>query len=77
MAMEFEAIGVVGGGQMGSGIAQLGLVHGLRVYLLDSDPQALTRASKSISMSIQRLVSKGNLSEVLKLLSFTLLSVDD
>ncbi|KAK4753290.1 hypothetical protein SAY87_022088 [Trapa incisa] len=63
MTVEFEAIGVVGGGQMGSGIAQLGLVHGLRVYLLDSDAQALARASKSISMSIQRLVSKGNISE--------------
>ncbi|PKI56273.1 hypothetical protein CRG98_023292, partial [Punica granatum] len=63
MAAECEAIGVVGGGQMGSGIAQLGLVHGLHVYLSDSDPEALARASKSISSSIQRLISKGNLSE--------------
>lgn len=56
-------MGVVGGGQMGSGIAQLGAVHGLDVWLIDSDPLALSRASKSISSSIQRLVSKAQLSQ--------------
>lgn len=56
-------MGVVGSGQMGSGIAQLGAVHGLDVWLIDSDPLALSRASKSISSSIQRLVSKAQLSQ--------------
>ncbi|GMN54495.1 hypothetical protein TIFTF001_023620 [Ficus carica] len=59
-----KSIGVVGGGQMGSGIAQLAAVHGLHVWLLDSDPTALSRASSSISNSIHRLVSKGHLSQV-------------
>lgn len=58
-----KSIGVVGGGQMGSGIAQLAAVHGLHVWLLDSDPTALSRASSSISNSIHRLVSKGHLSQ--------------
>lgn len=59
-----KSMGVVGSGQMGSGIAQLGIVHGIDVWLIDSDPNALARASKSISSNIQRLVSKGLLSQV-------------
>ncbi|GMY31856.1 3-hydroxybutyryl-coa dehydrogenase [Fagus crenata] len=58
-----KSMGVVGSGQMGSGIAQLGAVHGIDVWLIDSDPDALARASKSISSSIQRLVSKAQLSQ--------------
>jgi len=60
---ETKSMGVVGSGQMGSGIAQLGAVHGIDVWLMDSDPDALARSSKFISSSIQRLVSKGQLSQ--------------
>ncbi|KAL6314636.1 hypothetical protein AAG906_026980 [Vitis piasezkii] len=60
---EVRSIGVVGGGQMGSGIAQLAAVHGVDVWLHDTDAEALTRATKSISTSIQRFVSKGQLSQ--------------
>ncbi|KAJ4726341.1 Peroxisomal fatty acid beta-oxidation multifunctional protein [Melia azedarach] len=60
---EMKMIGVVGSGQMGSGIAQLGAMHGLDVWLLDTDPDALVRATKSISTSIQKFVSKGQLSQ--------------
>ncbi|XP_073313860.1 uncharacterized protein [Primulina huaijiensis] len=58
-----RSVGVVGGGQMGSGIAQLAAVHGLEVWLHDSDAGVLTRAHQSISSRIQRLVSKKNLSK--------------
>lgn len=61
---EIKTIAVVGGGQMGSGIAQLAAVHGFDAWLLDTDYNALSRATKSISYSIQRLVSKGQLSQV-------------
>ncbi|MBA0755300.1 hypothetical protein Gogos_020118 [Gossypium gossypioides] len=60
---EVKNLGVVGGGQMGSGIAQLGAMHGLHVWLLDTDPTALYRANKSISSSLQRFVSKGQISQ--------------
>ncbi|KAL5730429.1 3-hydroxybutyryl-CoA dehydrogenase [Ranunculus cassubicifolius] len=60
---EIKTVGVIGGGAMGSGIAQLALVAGIDVYLLDSDPTALTKATNSISASIQRFVSKGQLSQ--------------
>ncbi|KAB2044022.1 hypothetical protein ES319_D01G060800v1 [Gossypium barbadense] len=60
---EAKNLGVVGSGQMGSGIAQLGAMHGLHVWLLDTDPTALYRANKSISSSLQRFVSKGQISQ--------------
>lgn len=71
-----KMIGVIGGGQMGSGIAQLTALHGIDVCLLDVDSQALSTASSSISSSINRLVSKSHLSqatasEALKRLRFT------
>uniref|UniRef100_A0A2C9W6D2 3-hydroxybutyryl-CoA dehydrogenase n=1 Tax=Manihot esculenta TaxID=3983 RepID=A0A2C9W6D2_MANES len=62
---ETKIIGVVGSGQMGSGIAQLAAVYGLDVLLLDTDLAALSRARKSIAGNIQRLVSKGHLSQVI------------
>lgn len=61
---EAKSLGVVGSRQMGSGIAQLGAMHGLHVWLLDTDPTALCRANKSISSSLQRFVSKGQISQV-------------
>lgn len=62
---EIKVVGVVGSGQMGSGIAQLAAVHGLDVWLLDTDPAALSRATKSITSNIHRLISKGQLSQVI------------
>ena len=62
---DINSVGVVGSGQMGSGIAQLAAIHGLNVWLVDIDPDALSRAAKSISNSIHRLISKGHLSQVI------------
>ncbi|KAK7405285.1 hypothetical protein VNO78_06485 [Psophocarpus tetragonolobus] len=71
-----KRIGVVGGGQMGSGIAQVATMHGVDVWLHDLDPQALSKASSSISSSIHRFVSKSHITqakgaEALKRLRFT------
>lgn len=59
-----KIIGVIGSGQMGSGIAQLGVTYGIQVFLIDTDLAALSRAARNISSSIQRLVSKGTLSKM-------------
>ncbi|OVA00375.1 3-hydroxyacyl-CoA dehydrogenase [Macleaya cordata] len=63
MAEGIKSVGVIGGGQMGSGIAQLAAVAGIDVWLLDLDSNALTSATKSITNSVQRFVSKGQLSQ--------------
>lgn len=60
---EIKMIGVVGGGQMGSGIALLAATNGIHVWLHDTDPNALSRAQKYVSSFVQTLVSKGHLSQ--------------
>lgn len=62
-----KVIGVVGSGQMGSGIAQVAAHAGFDVWLHDSDPVALNRAEKAIAASVRHLVSKGQLSQVIAL----------
>ncbi|GER53856.1 fatty acid oxidation complex subunit alpha [Striga asiatica] len=74
--MEIRIVGVVGCGQMGSGIAQLAAVNGLEIWLHDSDWAALSKAHKSISSRIQSMISKGQLdkgkgAEALRNLNFT------
>ncbi|CDP05937.1 unnamed protein product [Coffea canephora] len=63
---EIKCIGVVGAGQMGSGIAQLAVVNGVDVWLHDTEAEALSRAHNSISKNIERLVSKGHLSQAVE-----------
>lgn len=58
-----EAIGVVGAGAMGAGIAQTGLAAGLRVILFDLDRPALEKARSDILARLARLVEKGQLPE--------------
>jgi 3-hydroxybutyryl-CoA dehydrogenase len=47
---------------MGSGIAQVCAVGGFEVILIDSDEQALERASSTITSSLEKLVAKERLS---------------
>ncbi|XAR56530.1 3-hydroxybutyryl-CoA dehydrogenase [Bertholletia excelsa] len=59
---EIKAVGVVGSGQMGSGIALVAALSGSDVWLHDSDPDALVRARKYIDDFIQNIVSRGHVS---------------
>src|SRR3712207_9416245 len=58
--MERRAIGVVGAGQMGSGIAQVCAQHGYEVMLLDVSDEAVARGVKAIGNSLDRLIKKGS-----------------
>jgi len=61
--MDFEHIAVIGAGTMGHGIAQVCATSGYQVTLVDIDPEQLTRALASIEKSVQKLHSKGRLSD--------------
>lgn len=61
--MNDEAIGVIGGGIMGSGIAQVCALAGLSVALVDISEAALAKALASIDRSLGRQVDKGTLTE--------------
>jgi len=59
--MKIESVGVIGGGAMGSGIAQALAVAGINVVIIDVSDVALEKATASIGESLQRLVAKGKL----------------
>lgn len=60
--MKFEKIGVVGCGQMGSGIAQVTACAGLETLVSDLSPESLEKGMSGIQRSLDRLESKGKLS---------------
>lgn len=59
----FNSIGVIGSGQMGSGIAQVLASYGIQVVLQDINAQSLDRAKASIEKSITKLIEKGKITE--------------
>lgn len=58
---EIKRIGVVGAGQMGSGIAQVAAAGGWEVLLLDIGDAVLQAAMKKIREGLDRAVAKGAL----------------
>lgn len=53
------SVAVIGGGTMGSGIAQVFALAGFAVILTDERDEQLTRARESIGTSLDRLIAKG------------------
>src|SRR6188768_1200212 len=56
-------IGIVGGGFMGSGIAESAAVAGIGVALIDVDEAALDRSRERIATSLARAVERGKLDD--------------
>ena len=61
--MDITAIGVVGAGQMGNGIAHVAAAAGFDVTLTDISAAALDRARATIEKNLGRLVNKEKISE--------------
>jgi 3-hydroxybutyryl-CoA dehydrogenase len=61
--MEVKTIGVVGAGQMGSGIAQVAAQAGYQVLLLDASEEALRRGLGAIRRSLAKFLEKGRITE--------------
>ena len=61
-APSIERVGIVGAGQMGSGIAHVCALAGLPVALVDAKPDALDKARATIGRNIDRQVAKGAVS---------------
>ncbi len=60
--MEVKKIGVVGAGQMGSGIAQVAAFHGFGVVMNDISQEFVDRGFGAIDNSLSRLVKKEKIS---------------
>ncbi|HLL56142.1 MAG TPA: 3-hydroxybutyryl-CoA dehydrogenase [Myxococcaceae bacterium] len=61
--MATEHIVVVGAGQMGAGIAQVGLAAGFKVTLADVSKEALEKGAERIRGGLKKLLEKGKLDE--------------
>jgi 3-hydroxybutyryl-CoA dehydrogenase len=60
--MEIRTIGVVGGGTMGHGIAQVAAQAGHPVLMVERSPELVQRALEAVGKSLQRSVEKGAVS---------------
>src|SRR5215470_7904948 len=61
-----KTIGIIGAGQMGSGIAHVCALSGFDVRLSDVDAAALDRARGNIDRNIARQVARGKVTEEAK-----------
>lgn len=57
--MEIKRVGVIGGGLMGAGIAQVAAQSGYEVVMVEISEDLLTKARKGIEQSLGKLVEKG------------------
>jgi 3-hydroxybutyryl-CoA dehydrogenase len=61
--VDIKTVGVVGAGQMGSGIAHVFAVAGYDVLLNDISAEGLTRAIDTVSRNLDRQIAKGRMTE--------------
>ena len=74
MALEVKTIGVIGAGQMGSGIAQVCAQSGYAVKLSDIDAAALAKSVEGIRGRMQRQVERERITQ--EVLDQTLANID-
>ncbi|MBI2982501.1 MAG: 3-hydroxybutyryl-CoA dehydrogenase [Deltaproteobacteria bacterium] len=60
---EIQTLGVIGSGQMGAGIAQVGAQSGLEVTLVDLKEDFLKKATLVIDKSLAKLAEKGKVQD--------------
>jgi 3-hydroxybutyryl-CoA dehydrogenase len=58
-----KVVGVIGGGRMGAGIAQVFAVAGASVTIAEADPAAAAAARDRVAMGLLRAAEKGRLAE--------------
>ena len=54
-------VGIIGGGTMGSGIAQVAATAGCKVKLYDTNQAALGKAKATLEKILLRLIEKGRI----------------
>ncbi|WP_321500708.1 3-hydroxybutyryl-CoA dehydrogenase [Breoghania sp.] len=66
MAVEIKKVGVIGAGQMGTGIANVCAVAGYEVYVHDVSAERLNASLEDVAANLDRQVSKGQLTQDLR-----------
>ncbi len=73
--MNIEKIGIVGAGQMGTGIAQVAALSGFAVTLSDVSEDQLARSVAKIETATERRVAKGSMSAAARAAALTRINV--
>jgi len=60
--MEIKKIGVIGAGQMGSGITEAAISSGFDVLMRDINQEAIERGKRRIAGNLDKRVQKGKIS---------------
>ncbi|TGE01835.1 3-hydroxybutyryl-CoA dehydrogenase [Methylobacterium nonmethylotrophicum] len=63
MGIEIKTVGIIGAGQMGSGIAHVCSLAGLDVRMNDRDPERLKNGLATVNGNLLRQVSKGAITD--------------
>jgi 3-hydroxybutyryl-CoA dehydrogenase len=63
---EFRSVGIIGGGLMGSGIAEVVASAGIAATLVEKTPDLAERAAARIAASLEREVAKDRLTEAVR-----------
>jgi len=58
-----QTIAVIGAGTMGAGIAQACVLAGFLCVMIDVDEERVARGNAAVASALQRLVTKGKLSD--------------
>ncbi len=61
--MEIKKIGVIGAGQMGSGIAEVAIMSGFEVLMRDVSHEAVEKGKRRITTDFDKRVQKGKMAE--------------
>ena len=74
MAIEIKTVGIIGAGQMGSGIAHVCAISGYNVLIYDVSADQIDKALASIDKNMSRQVAKEKLTEADKTAALTRIS---
>ena len=74
MGIEIRKLGIVGAGQMGSGIAHVAALHGFTVALHDTSEDRINGGLATINGNLMRQVQKGAIAEDMKKTALDLIS---
>lgn len=66
MDKKIQTVGIIGAGQMGSGIAQVCAAAGYTVVIVDVNPMGLDNATRKISKELDTTVTSGEISSLAK-----------
>lgn len=75
--MEIKTVGVIGAGQMGSGIAQVFALAGYTVLITDTNTATLAKVTSGIDVNLTKMIAKGALFPVGKAATLARLSTVD